>query len=236
MSVLFAALNIEDIETKGVKMAARTERIKITLHGVEEIKKTYKIEKIALAIRNALNRSARSGRSEASDAIRNVLGMNIKKADLDRKISMRLATRLGDTQAEISIGGAPIILSYFGAKQGGLAVAVNKGAGVGRYGLTSALKGKGTQRGRVQVTVIKGKPTVLDSSTFIGTGKHGVPMVFRRRTSGKLYGKKVYSHGAMLRKPDVLRAVEKKIEEQWSKEWGNQMKQLGKTSGGKGTS
>ncbi|HSW63738.1 MAG TPA: hypothetical protein VLH56_10585 [Dissulfurispiraceae bacterium] len=207
---------------------AQAERVKITLHGVDQIKGAYSTEKIALAIRNALNRATRSGRSEASDAIRNVLGMNIKKTDLDRKISMRLATRLGETRAEISVGGEPIILSYFGAKQGGVSVVVNKGAGVGRYGLASTLKGRGGPRGRVQVTVIKGKPTVLDSRTFIGMGRAGVPMVFRRRTSGKLYGKKVYSHGAMLRKPDVMRAVEGRIEEQWDKEWTNQMKQIGR--------
>jgi len=199
----------------------------ITLQGVEQITKKYKPEKIAEAIKNALNRSVRSGRTEASDAIRNKLGMNIKKSDLDQKITIRTAN-VGQTEAALIVRGEPIILSYFGAKQCGTFVAVNRGQGAGRYGMASRLKGKRGHAGPVTVEIIKGKRVTLDNRTFIAMGRHGVPMVFRRQASGKLIGKKVYAHHSMLQKPVVIESVKNKIIATWDKEWANQIRQLNK--------
>lgn len=201
--------------------------VKITLAGVDQVMNKYKPPQIAKAIKNALNRAVRSGKTEASDRIRNDLGMNVKKADLDRKITVTYATT-GQTEASITVSGSPILLSYFGARQGTSMVAVNKGEGVGRYGMASTIKGRGTKGGRVQVEIIKGKRTLLDDKTFIARGRHGLPMVFRRTASGKLIGKKVYAHHSMLKKPVVLQGVKRKIMNQWAKEWDNQLAQLSK--------
>lgn len=201
--------------------------IKLTLNGVDQIINKYKPEQIAVAIKNALNRAVRSGKTEASDAIRNTLGMNIKKADLDQKITIRTAN-VGQTNAALIVRGQPIILAYFGAKQGGTFVAVNRGNGASRYGIASRIKGKRGHAGPVTVEIIKGKRVTLDNRTFIAMGRHGVPMVFRRQANGKLIGKKVYAHHSMIQKPVVLESVQNKIIDTWDKELANQIKQLNK--------
>ena len=83
---------------------------------------------LATAGRRAINRAARTARSEMSKGVRDRLA--IKKRDLDQRMSI---TRARDTnlEATITIDNSPVSLLTFGAKQisRGVSVRVLKSAG-----------------------------------------------------------------------------------------------------------
>jgi hypothetical protein len=195
----------------------------IKLDGVDDAMRRFDPKQVEKVARQTLNRVAASGKTAASDAIRNTLKVDIRKGDLDRKIDVRPA-RGSALQAILTVTGSPLVLTYFNARQGSIMVARNKaGAGAGQFGIAQRLKGRhGT--GPVQVTIMKGKTTTLSNRSFIATGKGGVPMVFLRKADGKLMARKVYRESSMFGKKVVMDVVKARIVEQWNKEWANAVK------------
>jgi hypothetical protein len=202
--------------------------VTVKLEGVEEIKEKYNPEQINKAIKFAFKNAVKSGKTEASSDIRNKLGFNIKKSDLDKKIS----TKYNEARGEISVVGEPILMSYFNPVQIENRVKTQIKTKKGKFELTV----KGTRKqptGGVQVEIIKGQQTVISggewkigtiAGVFIARGRGGTPLVFGREPSGKLIALKVYGQEFMFKK--ILDLVADKVVTQWQKEFSNQIKQL----------
>ncbi len=205
-------------------------RVDIKLEGIEKFIEKYNIQKITKAISSALKRAIKSGKTVASDEIRNKRGFNLMKSDLDRKI--RITTR--PMEGEISVAGKPILLSYFKPREitTGKRIKKKKGKGASAFELIQSRARSGDAG--VQVQIMKGKITLLRNGSFmgrdiagifIGKGKGGTPLVFGREAgTNKLIAYKVYSEHFMFKK--VLDTVAQRVIEQWQKEWANQVKQL----------
>lgn len=207
--------------------------VRVKLEGIEQVLNRYNSRQVLKAINFALRRAIRSGKTAASDEIRNKLGFNIMKSDLDRKIT--ITTR--PLEGEIIVSGKPIILSYFKPTQieSGIRKRIIKRRGKGATSFElrqsrTKLSGSG-----VQVEIIRGKKTLLKggrfrtgvevAGVFIARGKGGTPLVFGRLTkSNKLIALKVYSEHFMFKK--TLDRVSRRVIEQWNKEWANQVKQM----------
>jgi hypothetical protein len=202
--------------------------VSIKLEGVEQVKEKYNPQQINKAIKFALKNSIRSGKTEASSDIRDKLGFNIKKSDLDKKIS----TKYNETKAEISVVGEPILMSYFNPTQIGDRVKTQIKTKKGKFELTTKRTRK-QATGGVQVQIIKGQQTIISGGNwqigniegvFIARGQGGAPLVFGREASGKLIALKVYGQEFMFKK--ILDLVADKVVVQWQKEFSNQIKQL----------
>ena len=206
--------------------------VTIKLEGIEEVLNRYNSKQVIKAINFALRRAIRSGKTAASDEIRNKLKFNIMKSDLDRKIT--ITTR--PLEGEITVAGKPIILSYFKPTQIGSGIKKriikHKGKGASAFEIRQS---RTRQSGSgVQVEIIRGRRTILKggrfrtglevAGVFIARGKGGTPLVFGRTKSNKLIALKVYSEHFMFKK--TLDRVAKRIVEQWEKEWANQVKQM----------
>ena len=204
-------------------------QVTVRLEGIEQIKNKFSPEKIKKAANVAIRRAIRSGKTAASDEIRNKLGFNIMKSDLDRKI--RITSR--PLEGEVSVAGKPIIMSYFKPVDlaQGRKIIKKRGKGATSFLIKSAKRGGAG----VRVEIIRGKPTILRGGrwrlgievegAFIGTGRGGTPLVFGRlKGSRRLIAYKVYSEHFMFKK--TLNRVASRVLEQWRKEWANQVRQL----------
>ncbi len=207
--------------------------VRVKLEGIEQVLNRYNSRQVLKAINFALRRAIRSGKTAASDEIRNKLGFNIMKSDLDRKITV--TTR--PLEGEITVAGKPIVLSYFKPVQihSGVRKRIikHKGKGASAFEIRETrtrLSGSG-----VQVEIIRGRKTLLKggrfrtgvevAGVFIARGKGGTPLVFGRLAkSNKLIALKVYSEHFMFKK--TLDRVSRRVIEQWNKEWANQVKQM----------
>jgi hypothetical protein len=208
--------------------------VRIKLEGVEQALKRYNHRQVLKAVNFALRRAVKSGKTAASDEIRNTLGFNIMKSDLDRKIT--ITTR--PLEGEITVAGKPIILSYFKPEQieSGIRKRIIKRRG--RKATAFEIKQSKTKLtgSGVYIEIVKGRRTLLRggkitrmgikvAGVFIGRGKGGTPLVFGRiAKSRKLIAMKVYSEHFMFKK--TLNRVAKRVVEQWEKEWANQIKHL----------
>lgn len=211
---------------------------RIELQGLKAAMERYDPKKVARAASFALKRCINSGRTSASREIREGLKFNISAADLKRKITTTITSPM---QGEITTRGEPIVMSYFKPQEIGTRTKITKttGVGAGAFSIKKG-RGKGAVTG-VQVQILKGRKTTLKGGdfkggykvrgTWIGRGKGGMPMVFGRQagTKGalgkeKLWGYKVYSEHWMFAK--TINVVKKRINEQWIKEWSNQLKNL----------
>jgi hypothetical protein len=134
------------------------------------------MEKIVkLAIRSTMSRVRRYAVTHLSSELR--AKWNLKKADLDKKIRVRVSNRGQSYEAfEMTIKGISISLSYFGAKQyAGNRVITRT---VGRQN-KRASKFQG-----VQVEVIKGRKTRL-AGAFLQVADNGHIMVMKRKGKGR---------------------------------------------------
>jgi len=203
--------------------------VTVKLEGIKQLQDRYSPAQIKKAVNAAMRRAIRSGKTAASDEIRNKLGFNIMKSDLDRKI--RITTR--PMEGEISVAGKPIIMSYFKPVDlaQGRRIIKKRGAGATAFHIKQARRGGAG----VRVEIIRGKPTILRGGrwrlgievegAFIGTGRGGTPLVFGRvKGSRRLIAYKVYSEHFMFKK--TINRVASRVLEQWKKEWANQVKQL----------
>ena len=206
------------------------------LNGVEDIIKKFDPRNVRRAARATLNKVVKSGRTEASRIIRET--WNVKKSDLDRKITFRGAV-LSNLTAMLIVRGEPITLLYFGATQ----IVNNKSVRLKRKGRISPdaeIKTGKAGRGYSGVTaqIQHGYKTVLPKA-FIVKGKGGTPLVLIRSKkvqsqSGRKEGLKavkVITEASIFKQDRTLRKVVKKIERQWQKEWANQIKQFNSGKG-----
>jgi len=213
--------------------------IEVRLKGIEKVQQVLSPEKARRAVRAAVARAVKSGKTKASDEIRNQLKFNIRKSDLDRKISAYYHTDTG----RLTVIGKPILLSYFNPVEirGKTQTRIKKQRGktAEAFEVTKRkLKRKSKRPGGVRVEIIKGRKTLLKggrfvnlpvetAKPFIARGKGGTPLVMARRLDdeGKLYTYRIISEVTMFRK--ALRVVTKRIREAWSKELAAQMRRFG---------
>jgi len=208
-------------------------QITLKLEGIKQLQDRYSPAQIKKAVNAAMRRAIRSGKTAASDEIRNKLGFNIMKSDLDRKI--RITTR--PMEGEISVAGKPIIMSYFKPTQieSGVRKRIIKHRGKGATSFEIRQSRTRQSGSGVQVEIIRGRKTLLKggrfrtgvevAGVFIARGKGGTPLVFGRLAkSNKLIALKVYSEHFMFKK--TLDRVSRRVIEQWNKEWANQVKQM----------
>lgn len=208
----------------------------IKLNGVKEALEKFDPAKVRRAAKVSLNRAVKSGRTEASSVIRE--RWNIKKSDLDRKITFKGAL-MSNLTAMLTVEGEPINLLYFGARQitGGRSISLKR---KGSISVDAQFKTGRAGRGYSGVTVRikRGRKTVLPKA-FMGRGKGGTPLVFIRSSKVKstvkgkegLKAVKVITKASIFKQAKTLDKVVKKIERQWQKEWDNQIKQFNSGKG-----
>lgn len=195
--------------------------IKVDIEDIKKAVNTFGEGKVKRAIQLSLNRSIRSSKSEISRLIRQKF--NITKADLDRKIHLRVASASA-LSGEVAVRGEPISLMYFKpyAVSGGIRTFAARVRGQRMPGLAQR-KVRGRETGGVVAEIIKGKRTKLAKAFFIvGTG--GTPLVVIRRSTGKLQKVAVITEASMFKQQRDK--VAEKVITQFKKEFANQIKQL----------
>lgn len=208
--------------------------ISIELKGVEEARRMYDPSIVKKATKAALDRTAQSGKVEASEEIRKV--WNVKKSDLDPRIRLTPA-RMGDLSAQIIISGKPMSFSYFGARQiMGMAVRSRSGKNIKTGKLTRGMRAAGPVPQGVLVQILKGKETALLRSAFMSKiMKSGHIGVFRRQGRARLpiEEKNVVSIATMANRPEVMDSIVRRIQERWLTEFPHQLDYyLGQTAKG----
>lgn len=211
-------------------------QISIKLNGVDEMLKKFDPAKVRRVAAASLNRGVKSGRTEASSIIRDI--WNIKKSDLDRKITFQ-GSLWSNLIATLTVRGEPINLLYFGATQ----IAGNRSVRLKRKGRISPdaeLKTGRAGKGYIGVTaqIQHTHKTVLPKA-FIAKGKGGTPLVLIRSSKvqsklGRKEGLKavrVKTEASIFKQDRTLDKVVAKIKRQWQKEWDNQVKQFNSGKG-----
>lgn len=206
-------------------------QIEIEVKGVKEALDKFDPKKVRKAAQFCLNRAIKSGKTAASSLIREK--WNIKKSDLDRKITIKGAV-MSNLSAYLTVRGEPISLMHFGAVQFGKSFYSSYGRRLVNRRIKSdgkMLKRDSKQLG-VKVQIIKGKNILLKNS-WIGQGKGGTVLVFQRKGKARkpFIAKKVYTEASMFGKDFIMNAVKSRIIEQWQKEWDNQVKRFNKGEG-----
>lgn len=178
----------------------------------------------------AIARAVRSGKSTGSDYIRNKLRFNIRKSDLDRKISVWHSL----DQGRLIVSGDPILMSYFhpveikGARK--REIIKRRGEGVKSFELRERKlkRAARTPTGGVQVEIIKGRKTLLKGGRFvnlpihvgrpfIARGRGGTPLVLARKIGeNKLYTYKLVTEVTLFYKG--IRFVTQRIADVWGRE------------------
>ena len=206
--------------------------ITVKVEGIKEALEKFSPKKVARAAAAVLDRVAKSGRTEASEQIRQI--WDIKKSDLDRKITIQGAW-VNKLSATLIVSGKPINLLYFNARQ----IAGSKSIRLKRKGRISAeaqlIKGR-AGRGYSGVTsqIQRSHKTVLPKAFISRATKGGIPLVLIRSSkahsrSGRkegLIAVKVITEASIFKQGRVMEKVIAKIKTQFNKEWDNQIKQL----------
>lgn len=158
----------------------------VKLEGLDRLKRrlSSRAKEIEAAAVSAINRTAKSTRTEASNLIRNEKGWKIKKADLDKRLSIKQA-RKGDLQAvltpQATKGKGSIALPYFGAKEvkrtsaGVITTSRSK-----HGGLVAKRQKRSKATGGIAVQVRKGGKKAHYPKAFIAQMKSGHIGVYRR--------------------------------------------------------
>lgn len=197
--------------------------IKLECKGIEDLLQVTSGAKISKAIKFAVNRATKTGKTYISKVIRDK--WNIRKADLDSKIKIKPYV---SKEASITLFGKPISLMYFNPiEQRGQYI---KYATRNR-GTTPGLAMRKTKKSAIKslsVEVWKGRRTVLKRSFFI-IGMYGSPLVVRRQGT-KLYKRFVISEVYMMKQRYY--DVENEIISAFNKNWDNQYKQIVKGRSG----
>lgn len=222
-------------------------QINVDVKGIDELLKKLDPKKIGKGIQAALNRTAKSGKTEISSQLREK--WNLRKTDIDRKIEFKPA-RGSALSAIISVTGKPISLMYFGPSSvsGGIKTYASRNKGV-MPGLAQKRSGGRNSGVKVKIFNTKGQ-TTLSKAFFTIATKGGTPLVvwrsqekvdaskyyssriknFKSRggkyQKGKLKAYKIITLPSMFTQSKVMQAVKEKIKTQWQKEWANQIKQL----------
>ena len=206
--------------------------VNVQVKGVEELLKKFDAKKVGKGIQAALNRSVKSGKTEASEMIRQIFA--IKKSDLDRKITIQGAW-VNKLSATLTVIGKPINLLYFNARQitGSRSIKAKR---KGRISADTQLKTGRAGRGYSGVTsqIQLSHKTVLPKAFISRATKGGIPLVLVRSKeiksrSGRKEGLravKVITEASIFKQGRVMEKVIAKIKTQFNKEWDNQVKQL----------
>jgi hypothetical protein len=194
----------------------------IKLEGVKEALQVLDPENVRRAAMRTIKRAAGSGKTIISKIIRDKY--NIKKRDLDGKISVRI----GNSFATLTLTGEPLSYTYFGAREFGKRG--KKGSGV----RVRILKGGKITRIRAFMGRGRGSGAILVFKRMPGTQSPLAPI--SKRTGRpwkreKLRALKVISYPSMLRRPENIQAVEDRILQQLKKEWQANLKYYGQKGG-----
>ena len=196
--------------------------ITVKLEGLDDMLAMFEPQQYRDAAKNAMDKLAAQGKTEASRVIRSKY--NIKKYDLDSKISVERA-RSDNLLAVLRATGRPIDLTYFGAKQ---VTAQNRliTRSTGRQLKRASKIGMG-----VTVQILKNGPPTYLPHAFIATMPNGKIGVFRRTGKGReianvamvtiatLFGGKTTTEG--------MTAL---IQEKWPGIFKNSVEYIGKKS------
>jgi len=188
--------------------------LKIELKGLDEALAVLDPQIIQKAAQRTIQRAAQSGKTVISSQIREKF--NIKKSDLDAKIAVDLSG-IRQLRARLTVYGSPLSMTRFNPTQtqGDIKTFVSKNFGLAQSKLKRAARSSG-----VRVSIIKGKQANLRA--FIAPGKSGGGLqVWRRVGKARLPIRplKVIGYASIIRKPENIKAVERKIMEQLDKEW-----------------
>lgn len=213
--------------------------ITVRLDGLKEALERYDPAKVRQAAREAISRSADSGKSIVSEEVRKVY--NVKKSDLDPRIRIS-KPRLNDLTAYITVTGKSMSLSYFGARQiTGSRLITRSGKNLKRGKVTRGMRSSGPLPAGVSYEVLIGKRK-YQSNTFLARVKAGKTDfhvgVFRRVTGStmksrlgskgpkhreKISEKAVVSVASMAANLKVLPKVINRITERWQREFPAQL-------------
>jgi len=208
--------------------------IQVLLKGRKEALDQFDEKPVRKAIVSSLRKVIATGRTVASEEIRN--RYNLKKSDLDPRLEVNLG-RVNDLVAQITVSGKGMSLSYFGAQQTvGNKVVTRAGKGGGLK--TKTMKRSAKFQG-VTVEVEKGKRTQLKSA-FLAQMQSGHIGVMHRWNNGKLMkgknktaiGEKgVISIASMAQSANVEPAIIKRVNEAWGTTFPHELeRQLGLAS------
>lgn len=197
--------------------------ITIKLEGLQESMQVLEPAIHKKAVRSALTKLARQGKTEASSVIRE--RFNIKKADLDPRFKID-PPRNNDLIAVLSATGRPIDLTYFGAKQ---ITAQNR-----LITRTTARQLKRVSKiGQgVTVAIVRGaKPTRLPKA-FIATMPNSKIGVFIRKGKARqIVNKAVVTVATLFGSQKTMDKVQQRIQEQWPKVFASELNYYQSKSG-----
>jgi hypothetical protein len=174
------------------------------------------IKIIQQAIRATVTRVRRHAVTWLSSEIRKE--WNIKKKDLDKRISVRIGNRGVEYEAfEMTIKGTAISLSYFGARQFSGARVQTRSKG---YVRSRASRFQG-----VQVEVKKGRKTKLPNA-FMQAAPSGHVMVLRRTGKGRypIDMKAVISPASMFEQDDLYDRFTDAVMDRLEREFEGQLR------------
>lgn len=161
------------------------------------------IDDVRSAMSSAMNKVLKSVKTLVSTEIRK--RYNVSKAVLDERLDL-FEGRIKNLQAELTIGGKSVSLSYFGARQtlGNQSITRTK---------TTLKKSHAANQG-VQVEVIKGRRTLIKSAWLqqLWTGHVGI---LKRMGKGRypIMVKSAISIASMFEQTDINDAIVAKIDE-----------------------
>lgn len=190
--------------------------IKFDVQGIKDLLEVTSGAKIEKAIRFAINRTAQHGKTVVSEEVRKL--WNVRKADLDKKITVRGLVR---DSATITITGKPISLMYFEPRiidKGVIYTTRKRLALVGRK-----YKGRKVKEISVKVMHSRGR-IVLSPRSFMIFAK-GVPLIMRRHQSTKKLVKRSVvpiTYMTTVRFSEIRTRIESML----SRQWLNQYKQI----------
>jgi len=193
---------------------------KVDVKGVKEALENIDAKKVVRATTRALNRSAASGRTEASKQIRQQY--EIKKMDLDKHLTVEKANYSKLTAALTAVSSflkARIPLIQFKVKQSGTKIVRQKGRSI------SLKKGAKAWAAPVQVQIKKGSGWKTITGAFVAKMKSGHIGVFQRRGTARTPIKELSTVDVplMFSNKDVMNKTKSRIVEQFDKDFAHEL-------------
>jgi len=197
--------------------------ITFQVDGVKEARRNLDPAIVNVAARRTVNKVVRSGRTEASKIIRKKFA--IKKSELDPTMTIKTAKGKSLT-ADLEVRSRPISLIRFNprALRGGVQTfgTRNKIGGQTVRGIAQK-KVKRPKYSGVEAKIVHDHKTILPSA-FIARGKGGVPVVFARKSDGKLRALRVITVPSMVKQPQTWDTLEQRIIDQEIKVFQQELK------------
>lgn len=188
----------------------------IKLVGLREALDTMDPRIVTTAARYSINKVTKSGKSAASEQIRQL--WNIKKSDLDPRIEVVEARRSG-AGAYLIFGGKGIATSYFDARQftaSTMRRLTKKGETTKTRKTVYKLQGVRTEVRVGKAKALPGAFLVKLKSGHIGVMQRRSDKKMKKKNKAAIMEKGVVSIASMFRQPRVFAAFLNKVYAQWA--------------------